>query len=189
MFPWQEDFDSLAFRTLYFFFFFLPFVKKCIIITINLDFLFILIIFESIWTVFWGLGHEIKKSKMANSRWWLGRIKCVIATSCDLIVPFFWALKETVWPYNLPSRFHCHSVNAWTDEGGWNKVPLRFRNLKKKKNRLNSVCKIISRTVLSSQFKRLPFVSFQLHWVQVKLQIKIECALCLTFRPALFFLL
>ena len=99
---------------------------------------------------------------MENSRRQLGRINHVIATSCDLIVPFFFlALKETVWAYNLPSRFHCHSVNALElTKGADTKCPSGL-GTGKKKNRLYRVCKIISRAVCS-QFKRLPFVSFQL---------------------------
>ena len=65
--------------------FFLPFVKKSVSSLLlhflnhfNLDFLIVLVIFESIWTVFWGFRHEIKKSEMADSRWRLGRINHVM---------------------------------------------------------------------------------------------------------------
>ena len=72
---------------------------------------------------------------MENSRRQLGRINHVIATSCDLIVPFFFflALKETVWAYNLPSRFHCHSVNALElTKGADTKCPSCLGTCKKK---------------------------------------------------------
>ena len=86
---------------------------------------------------------------MENSRRQLGRINHVIAMSCDLIVPvFFLALKETVWAYNLPSRFHCRNVNALElTKGAVTKCPSGLGT--QKKNRLYRDCKIISRAVLS----------------------------------------
>ena len=151
MFPWRQDSDSLVFLT-----FFYLLSKKCIFVGFiffwnhfNLVFLLVLIIFESIWTVFWRVGHEIKKLKKVNSKWQLGRINHVIATSFELIVPCFWALKETVLAYNLPFRFHCHCINALElTKGADTKCPLGLGTWKKKIV-LKRFCKINSRTLLS----------------------------------------
>ena len=35
-----------------------------------------------------------------------------ITTSHDLIVLFFEHIRKQFWKYYLPSKFHCHSVNA-----------------------------------------------------------------------------